>query len=226
MKKHKVLLLLLTLTVVLFAATGCGGGSTSAPLELPDGFTTYENKEHKLSLHYPEDWAVLDASKDKNALVELFAEIYDSEDVDISVLEDLGIDFSVVTAIWYLLDEMDGDLIPSLSLTVSESGGIKPKNLKESSFHKEFQEALEGYYSQIVNGFATVENMTGKQMGKHYYVTYKYDMSAGNANFSAIQAMTVIGDMMYTLTFSTHKGQAGIPMDTLEHIMASLVVGK
>jgi len=225
MKIFKVLLLSFMITAVLCAAAACGGGGGGSPsgsVVIPDGFSKYENKDQKIAVLYPDEWVVIDASNRAEEIQELVSEAFGSDSEASNIFQELQVDFSQVTAIWYDIPEMSDGNAPSLNLVVNNSEGMKLSDLKKSTVQKEFQEMFDSYYPQMFGNYKPVENVTGKEFGKHYYITVKYDAAVSGITLSACQALTIIGDKMITFTYTTSKGQAAIPMETLGTIFASL----
>ena len=223
MRIIKVLLLSLMITAVLCAAAACGGGgSSSSPVVIPDNFLKYENKDHKIAVHYPGEWMVIDASKRAEEIQELIAEAFGPDSEASNIFQDLQVDFSQVAAIWYDLPEMSDGTAPSLNIVVNDSEGMKLSDLKKSAVQKKFQEEFDSYYPQIFHNYMPVEKVTGQEFGKHYYITIKYDAAADGITLSAFQGLTIIGNRLITFTYATSKGQAAIPMETLGIILASL----
>ena len=106
---------------------------------------------------------------------------------------------------------------PNVNIVASDSGGITLENMQDSEFQAQLQEMLVGMYSQMTDSFEITAEMSGKEYGGTYFVTFQYVMEGA----SALSCITIADDVQYTITASS-----GGPLDmpTYEKMLETFTV--
>ena len=209
---------LLTILLILMMAAGCS--ASSAPVVI-EGYETYVNEVAGYTVQYTPDWILIESDLTVEEVLELF-EDYTGNSIT-EMLGEIELDLSSGRAEWFEYDDATGDLVTSAGINVTDSGGVKLNDLKSERNQADLQEVLVDAYSSILDNFQLVLNMHGKTLGKNYYVIFQYlaELTPGQSRVF-IQAMTINGSDLYTISLSTTVKNLSTATYQLEQMLSTL----
>lgn len=169
-------------------------------------------------MYYPNTWLELDAElfADSEYIKEMSEETGLSEEMMASSLQQ-------VTVMFFDFANASEEFVPNLNIVREASGGMTAQQLTNILTITMLKGQVEEQFTATFNDFAWVVEPAAKKWGGHdvVFLATEYGMGAGKN--TALQAMAVGGDALYTLTYSIGEGTDVASYEALFEQIVSLL---
>ena len=172
-----------------------------------DEFVLYTSSTYGFSIYHPASWVVADA-QEIAALVEQLAHLLNDD--ALALFENAADTDAAVT--WFDPTNATPTFMANTSIIVGESGGLTVEMLQEDEAKEILAEMFDELLAETFTSYVRIGDVVGVTAGDNYFIVFEANVSMLGADSSFFQAITVVGNNLYTFTFSTPHGALDVEL--------------